>query len=97
MAAITRGDDVRRSEGSDRPTSRDGGQRRLSLAVERLAVDDLEADDAPLRQPRGVAMVAPEPEGESRDGPRVGRLLPVADLGPVCADIARRAGRGARG
>ena len=73
------------------------GQRRATAAVEGVAVDDLDPDDRPVRQARGLAVVGPQPQGEGGDGAR--RPGPPPSSGPRhgrCSS-ARTAGRGARG
>ena len=62
------------------------GRRAVSLRdaqVVGLAVDDLEPDDLPRRQPRRRPVLAPQPQGDGGGVMQVAGLFPVADLGVV--------------
>ena len=57
------------------------GVRSWPAALERLALEHLEADDLPAGQAGGLAVLVPDPQRERGGVEHVVRLLPVADLG----------------
>src|SRR5262249_19360806 len=66
----------------------DWGRRRRAVAlgealVVGLAVDDLQADDLPRGQARGLPVLAPQAQRDGRRVVQVAGLFPVADLGVV--------------
>ena len=55
----------------------------MATPVERLAIDDLDANDLPGRQAGGIKMLIPQMKGQTHRRLGIVGLIPVPHLGPI--------------